>query len=73
LNKLKQYCSPNLIEEIKMLRCLFMTRLGEAENVENLEKASLRQNLLQGAELGLRSSLRMLATCYEVADLQEKI
>ena len=46
VGKLKLYCSPNLIEEIKGLRCLFMVRLGEPENVENLDKASFRLGLL---------------------------
>jgi len=46
LKKLKAYCSPSLLEEIRYLRCLFLVRLGEKENVENLDKASLRSGLL---------------------------
>jgi len=71
LNKLKAYCSPNIIEEIRALRCLFMVRLGEPENAENLEKASFRFGLLQGAEAGLRTSLKVLSTNFEVTHLQE--
>ena len=46
LNRLKGYCSPNLVEEIKALRCLFMIRLGEPENAESLDKAPFRYILL---------------------------
>ena len=60
LSKLKAYCSPTLIEEINFLRCLFMVRLGETENVENLEKSSIRVGLLQHGESSLRNSLRQL-------------
>lgn len=41
--------------------------------MEDLEKASLRAQLLQSAEDGLRQSLKQLATNFEVADLQNKI
>lgn len=47
LQLLKAYCSPNLVEEIKALRCLFLVRLGEPENVENLDKSALRSMLLE--------------------------
>ena len=50
LTKLKQYCSPGLVEEIKALRCIFLVRLGEPENVENLDKSILRAGLLQIGE-----------------------
>lgn len=46
LQSLKDYCSPALVEEIKTLRCIFMVRLGEPENIENSDKAALRQGLL---------------------------
>lgn len=71
LNKLKSYCSPNLVEEIKALRCLFMIRLGEPENAENLDKAPFRFSLLQGSENSLRACLKVLATNFEVTHLQE--
>ena len=58
LQKIKSYCSPGLVEEIKALRCLFMVRLGEPENVENLDKSAQRVALLTAGETGLRSILR---------------
>ena len=62
-----------MIEQLQFLRCAFLARLGEQENVEDLEKAGLRSQLLQAAEDGLRQSLKQLATNFEVADLQNKI
>ena len=73
LTKLKGYCSPSLIEEIKTLRSLFMVRLGEPENVENLDKSDIRINLLQQGESGLRNCLRQLQLNYEISEIQEKI
>ena len=73
LKKLKAYCSPSLLEEIRYLRCLFLVRIGEKENVENLDKASLRSGLLQAAEHGLRNCLRQLQVNFEVSSIQEKI
>ena len=43
LNNMKKYCSPAVIELMKYLRCIFLIRLGENENVENLDKAQSRQ------------------------------
>ena len=62
-----------MVEQLQFLRCAFLVRLGEQENVEDLEKAGLRAQLLQTAEDGLRQSLKQLQTNYEVADLQGKI
>ena len=50
-----------------------MVRLGEPENVDNLEKSALRTGLLQMGEAGLRNSLRQLQVNYELAEIQEKI
>ena len=50
-----------------------MIRLGEPENVENLEKSQLRATLLQTSEFGLRNVLRQCQVNYEVSDVQEKI
>ena len=69
LQLLKAYCSPNLVEEVKALRCLFLVRLGEPENVENLEKSALRSMLLDLGEQGLRISLKQLQINFEVADI----
>ena len=69
LNRLKQYCSPGLIEDIRTLRCLFMVRLGEPENVENLEKNALRIGLLNTSEQGLRNVLRQCQVNYEISDV----
>lgn len=62
-----------MVEQLQFLRCAFLVRLGEQENVENLDKAGLRAQLLQAAEDGLRQSLKQLQTNFEVADLQNKI
>ena len=69
MSRLKNYCSPNLLEEIRAIRCLFMIRLGENENVENLDKSQIRAGLLATAEMGLRTSLKQLQVNYEVSDL----
>ena len=50
-----------------------MIRLGEPENVENLEKSQLRTTLLQTSEFGLRNVLRQCQVNFEVSDVQEKI
>ena len=50
-----------------------MIRLGEPENVENLEKSQLRPTLLQTSEFGLRNVLRQCQVNFEVSDVQEKI
>ena len=70
---LRAYCSPSVVEQLQFLRCAFLIRLGEQENVEDLDKAGLRFQLLQTAEDGLRQSLKQLQTNFEIADLRNKI
>jgi len=50
-----------------------LVRLGEHENVENLDKAHIRQTLLGLAEQGLRGSLKQLQANYEISDLRNKL
>lgn len=50
-----------------------MIRLGEPENVENLDKSALRTGLLQSSEQGLRAILRHCQLNYEIGEIQEKI
>ena len=46
-----------------------MVRLGEPENVENLEKNALRIGLLNTSEQGLRNVLRQCQVNYEISDV----
>jgi hypothetical protein len=73
LNKLKGICSPAVLELLKYLRCLFLIRLGENENVESQDKAHIRNQLLALGEAGLRSTLKTLQLNLEVSDLNNTI
>lgn len=50
-----------------------MIRLGENENVENQDKAQIRNQLLGLAEIGLRNTLKTLQLNLEVSNLQNTI
>ena len=70
LDQLKAFCSPDVFECIYVLRAMFLFRVGEVENVESLDKADLRNQLLKAAEDQSRQSLARLAFNYEVCCLQ---
>lgn len=71
--KLKEYCSPYIVETLQVLRALFLVRLGETENTENLEKAELRNGLLRNAEESLRTSLKQVQVAEEIAHYQHEL
>jgi len=48
------------------LRALFLVKIGEHENVEQLDKADLRNQLLKAGEDQLRQSLAKFAFNFEV-------
>jgi hypothetical protein len=66
LGDLKRFCSPAILEMVQYLRTLFLVRLGEQENVQSSDKASLRDKLLSTAEEGGRGVLRNLQLIEEV-------
>lgn len=70
---MKQFCSPDVFEMVFYLRALFLVRIGEHENVENLDKADLRNQLLKAGEEQLRQSLAKFAFNYEVQSVQNDI
>jgi hypothetical protein len=55
--KMKAFATPNILEMVQYLRSLFLVRIGEPENVENLDKAEARKAILKVAEESLRASL----------------
>ena len=71
--KLKKFCSPYIIESLQYLRALFLVRLGETENVENADKAELRQQLLKTAEELMRGSLRRIQFAEEVSYIKAEL
>ena len=73
MDLLKNFCSPDVFEMIMYLRGNILLRLGENENVESLDKADLRNNLLKAAEEQYRSSLGKIALNFEVCALQQDI
>ena len=56
--KLKEFCTPYIVEKLQYLRALFLVRIGENENVESQEKSELRYSILRAAEESLRASLK---------------
>jgi hypothetical protein len=52
------YLSPFLVQNIHYLRCSFLIKIGEKENVESPEKNENRVALLKLAEESLRSQLK---------------
>jgi len=68
--KLMEFSSPFIIESLHYLRALFLVRIGETENVDVLDKAELRQNLLKTAEDLMRGSLRRIQFAEEVSHIK---
>lgn len=57
LVKLKAFATPYVVELLQYLRSSLLIRLGEQQNVENLDKADARKAITKAAEDGLRASL----------------
>lgn len=57
LTKVKAVSTPYVVELLQFLRASLLTRICEHQNVENLDKAQNRTNVLKAAEDILRASL----------------
>jgi len=52
---------------------MFLVRLGEQENVEILDKAAQRKQMLKLAEEGLRASLLQVSIAIQILKLRNEI
>lgn len=66
LAKLKVFCTPYVVEKLQFLRASLLVRIGENQNVENLDKAEKRKEVLKAAEDTLRASLAQQQLAYTV-------
>ena len=57
LVKMKVFATPYVVELLQYLRSSLLIRLGEQQNVENLDKADARKAITKAAEDSLRASL----------------
>lgn len=73
LEQLKAYCSADVYEMVHYCRAVFLLRVGESENVEALDKAELRVQILKAAEEQLRANLVKFALNFEVQSLQNQL
>lgn len=73
LNKLKVFATPYVVELLQYLRSTLLVRIGESQNVENLDKADQRKTILKTAEDSLRLSLSMQQTAFTVQKLNSEI
>lgn len=71
--KLKSFCTPFVVELLQYLRASFIIRLGENQNVENLDKAEARKAMLKSAEDILRLSLQNLQSGLIIMKLASEI
>lgn len=71
--KLKSFCTPFVVELLQYLRASFIIRLGENQNVENLDKAEARKAMLKSAEDILRLSLQNLQSGLIIMRLASEI
>lgn len=58
LSKLKAFSTPFVVELLQYLRSSMLVRIGESQNVENLDKAEKRKEILKAAEDSIRGSLQ---------------
>ena len=70
IQDLKKFCSPSVLEALRILRSLFLIRLSEQENVQNSDKAASRAERIALSESSLRQSLRNLSLIYEISDIK---
>ena len=71
--KLKSFCTPYIIEKLQFLRASFIIRLGENQNVENLDKAEARRLILKSAEDIIRQSLQNVQTGLTILKFTSEI
>ena len=73
LQRMKNYCTPFIVEMLQFLRTSILVRVGENQNVENLDKADARRQILKNAEDGTRASLASLMNALTIVKLSSEI
>jgi len=73
LNKLKVFCTPYVVELLQYLRSNLLVRIGEGQNVENLDKTEQRKTILKTAEDSIRVSLQQQQTAITILKLNAEV
>ena len=73
VQRMKNYCTPFIVEMLQFLRASILVRVGESQNVENLDKADARKQILKNAEDCTRASLASLQNALTIIKLSSEI